>query len=354
MIGEVVSGSPADGAGLKTGDVIQAVDGTAIDSAQALVDMMKGYAPGDEVTLTVLSGDQTSDVKVTLAERPSDVGSSTEPYNYNFPMGPHTGILAMLGVDTTVTDNGLQINSIADNSPLADSGLQAGDVITKINGDPVLEGRQGMMFQFQPDQPVVFTVVRDGKEMDIDVTIDWSNAIQIMPMQPGQGQPGQPGQPGFNYGQQPPSQLGVQFRTLTPDLAKQDNLPVEQGAQIVQVFDNTPAAQAGLQADDIITAVDGDAVDEEHTLADRLVAYEEGDTVTLTVNCAGEEMSVDVVLGPRASNPMGGMFWGEQGQSPYWGGHMGPNGGMFWFHHGNPTNPDEVPTPEATPGGTGA
>jgi S1-C subfamily serine protease len=362
LIAEVVSGSPAETAGLKVGDVIKAVDDTTIDSAQTLVDTIKGYAPGDEVTLSVLSGDQTSDVKVTLDERPANVESSTAPYNFNFPMGPHTAILAMLGLDTTTTDNGLQINAIADNSPLANSDLQVGDVITKINGEDILQAQPGLMFEFRSDQPVVFTVLRDGKEMDIDVTINWTN---IMPIQPGQGQQGpqgQQGQQGYNNAQ-PPSQLGVQYRTLTPAIAQQDNLPVEQGAEIMQVFDNTPAAKADLQVGDIITAVDGDKVDEERTLSDRLYAYEEGDAVTLTVMRNGEEMSIDVVLGPRAASPMGGQFWnnmpygngmtprgrGRRGNQPYWG---NPDGGMFWFYHGNPANPNQAPAPKATPEAT--
>ena len=361
LIGEVVSGSPADNAGLKVGDVIQSVDSTTIDSAQALVDAIKGYAPGDTVTLTVSSGDQTSRVPVTLAERPANV--ETAPFNFNFPMGPHTGMLAMLGLDTTVTDNGLQINTIADNSPLADSGLQVGDVITKINGDSVLQGQPGLLFGFRNDQPVVFTVLRDGKEMDIDVTINWMN---IVPVQPGQGRQGQ-------QGQRTPTQLGVQYRTLTPAIAQQDNLPVEQGAEILQVYDNTPAAQAGLQVGDIITAVDGDTVDQERTLSDRLYAYEEGDTVTLTVMRNGEEMSIDVVLGPRAASPRSGQFRGPQGNMPYgnqmpYGNGMGPRGrgrggnqpywgnpnggGMFWYHYGTPTNPNPAPAPEVTPEAT--
>jgi S1-C subfamily serine protease len=370
LVGEVVPGSPAETAGLQAGDVIKAVDDTTIDSAQTLVDTIKGYAPGDEVTLSVLSNDQTSDVKVTLGERPANVEPPTAPYNFTFPMGPHTAMLAMIGLDTTETDNGLQINAIADNSPAAGSDLQVGDVITKINGDDVLSAQPGLMFEFRSDKPVVFTVLRDGKEMDIDVTLNWTD---IMPMQPGQGyqgQPNQPNQPGNSNVQQPPSQLGIQYRTLTAAIAQQEDLPVEQGAEVTQVFDNTPAATAGLEVGDIITAVDGDAVDEERTLSDRLYAYEEGDMVTLTVMREGEPMSLNVVLGPRAVAPMGGQFWNNapygNGMMPYGNGmnprgrgrggnqpfRGNPNGGMFWYHHNNPTNPDQAPAPEVTPEAT--
>ena len=244
-------------------------------------------------------------------------------------------------------------------------------MITKINGDDVLSAQPGLMFEFRSDKPVVFTVVRDGQEMDIDVTLNWTN---VMPMQPGQGfqQPNQPKQPGNNNVQQTPTQLGIRYRTLTAAMAEQEGLPVEQGAEVLQVYDNTPAATAGLEVGDVITAVDGDAVDEERTLSDRLYAYEEGDTVELTVMREGEPMSVSVVLGPRAATPMGGQFRNNapfgNGMMPYGNGmnprgrgrggnqpfRGNPNGGMFWYyHHTNPTNPDQqAPAPEVTPEAT--
>jgi hypothetical protein len=49
--------------------------------------------------------------------------------------------------------------------------------------------------------------------------------------------------------------------------------------------------------DDIVTAVDGDKVDAERTLRDRLLAYEPGDEVTLDVLRGSETMQIDVTLG---------------------------------------------------------
>jgi S1-C subfamily serine protease len=338
-IGEVVAGSPADEAGLKSGDIIQAVDGTSVDSAAALVETIQAHAAGDEITLTVLSNGETSDVKVTLAERPANVEPSAP--SYTFGVAPYTMMLNVLGLDTTAQDNGLLINSITADSPLADSGLQAGDVITKINGTSVLERQPRMMFGFRSGEPLVFTVLRDGKEMDITAEVNWQN-LQVTP-----------GQPGFNYGQQP-TQLGVQFITLTPNYAKENDLAIEQGALVTKVFDNTPAATAGLQADDIITAVNGEVVDEEHTLSDRLYAYEEGDVVTLTVQRGDTEIQIDVTLGPRTPSPMtvpgqGWWFGGPQGQ----GSHMGPQGEMPYGgrQHGRGRFGTPFTTPQTPPSG---
>ncbi|HLU08251.1 MAG TPA: PDZ domain-containing protein, partial [Oceanobacillus sp.] len=64
-----------------------------------------------------------------------------------------------------------------------------------------------------------------------------------------------------------------------------------------EVLPNSPAENAGLQEHDIITAVNGDVVDAERTLRDRLFAYEPDDTITLDVLRDGETIQIEVTLG---------------------------------------------------------
>lgn len=70
----VVSGSPADEAGLRAGDIITAVDGTLIDRDNPLDLQVLRFAPGDSVTLDVLRGDENLQLEATLGERPGDLG----------------------------------------------------------------------------------------------------------------------------------------------------------------------------------------------------------------------------------------------------------------------------------------
>jgi putative serine protease PepD len=71
QVGCVVTNGPADKAGLRAGDVITAVNGTAVADADALTANLSGRAPGDKVTLTVVNGGSTRTVDVTLGSRPS-------------------------------------------------------------------------------------------------------------------------------------------------------------------------------------------------------------------------------------------------------------------------------------------
>lgn len=68
----IVSGSPADKAGLKNNDVITAVDGITLNDNNPLVSVILNYKPGDTVKLTVQRGDQTLNLNLTLGERPAN------------------------------------------------------------------------------------------------------------------------------------------------------------------------------------------------------------------------------------------------------------------------------------------
>lgn len=71
LVVEVVSGGPADEAGIKAGDVIVAVDGERLGSDDDLRTILADYAPGDKVALTISRNDQEKKIKVELGRTPS-------------------------------------------------------------------------------------------------------------------------------------------------------------------------------------------------------------------------------------------------------------------------------------------
>jgi len=102
--------------------------------------------------------------------------------------------------------------------------------------------------------------------------------------------------------------LGVRYLPITSDIATQQKLPVTQGALVqgatgqVAVQAGSPAAKAGIQAGDIITAVNGQDVDANHDLGDLVSQHNVGDTVTLDINRAGKMMTVPVTLAERPAS----------------------------------------------------
>jgi len=69
QITDVASGSPAASAGLQTGDVITAIDGTNVTTASALSSAIQAKSSGDQITVAYTRGGNSNTVKVTLTSR---------------------------------------------------------------------------------------------------------------------------------------------------------------------------------------------------------------------------------------------------------------------------------------------
>lgn len=101
-------------------------------------------------------------------------------------------------------------------------------------------------------------------------------------------------------GEAKPSFMGIQYQELNPQLASQENLPVTQGALLQEVVANAPAGRAGLQVGDVITAINGQPVDDRHPLVSLLLEHVAGETISLKILRDGKTMDVNLTLGQRA------------------------------------------------------
>lgn len=103
--------------------------------------------------------------------------------------------------------------------------------------------------------------------------------------------------------------IGVRYVSLTDDYAYQHNLANKRGAYIVpsqggqvSILPNSPAEKAGLQQKDIITKVDGSAIDEKNSLTSLVGRKTVGEEVTLTIVREGKEQEVKVRLEAAPQN----------------------------------------------------
>lgn len=90
--------------------------------------------------------------------------------------------------------------------------------------------------------------------------------------------------------------IGITGYDVNPALANQYDLPVDDGFIVTDIPGDSPAMDAGLQVEDIITAVDGNEVTLDQPLSATMVTHQPGDTVTLMINRDGNESQVDVTL----------------------------------------------------------
>jgi 2-alkenal reductase len=96
--------------------------------------------------------------------------------------------------------------------------------------------------------------------------------------------------------------LGIRYSQIDGDIAVQEGLPVQSGALVADVEPGTPAEQAGLQPNDIITSVNDISLAQENSLRYVLTQFQPGDTVELTVLRNGEEIKMMLTLGTRPAD----------------------------------------------------
>ena len=93
--------------------------------------------------------------------------------------------------------------------------------------------------------------------------------------------------------------LGISYGMLTPAAAAQLGTSVKQGVIVGQVVAGAPAAQAGVQARDVVVAVDGQPIVDETTLGRALNQHQPGDRVQLSIARGSQQLTLDVTLGQR-------------------------------------------------------
>jgi S1-C subfamily serine protease len=298
---EVLPDSPAEDAGLEAGDVILAVDGQELDSEHALADLIASYEPGDTVTLEVKRpGEEPNDVTVQLGEHPENEDVAHLGVRY-VPI-PHVEAAPDVVVPfydheefeldelpfalpRHLTVNGLVIVRIAEDSPAFAAGLKTGDVIAAIDGEPI-ESWQALVDALagrEPGDRVSLTVQPRGDEEEREIEVE----LGEHPDEEGKAYLGVTGWhvpfPRFDRGDILPFGEGFDLPFVSPEGE------IQQGVIVRQVYDDSPASAAGLENGDVITAIDGVAVDNPRALSDAIAEREPGDRITLTLYRSGEE-----------------------------------------------------------------
>ena len=98
------------------------------------------------------------------------------------------------------------------------------------------------------------------------------------------------------------AQLGVTMTTVNSQIADRYGFAVDEGAYVSSVMEGSGAEAAGLQTGDIITSFDGQAISSADDLQLAVRSHSEGDTVEITFNRSGEDITTEVTLGSDANS----------------------------------------------------
>ena len=105
----------------------------------------------------------------------------------------------------------------------------------------------------------------------------------------------------IEYGEVQRGVLGVRVQDLTQEMAQAFDIERNDGALIAQVTPNSPAAEAGLEAGDIVTGVNGTTIDDANAMANAIGLLQIGDRVEITYVRNGETRQTTATVADPAS-----------------------------------------------------
>lgn len=139
--------------------------------------------------------------------------------------------------------DGVVIDAVQEDAPAAKAGLKKGDIVTRANGRDInsVSALRNTVALVRPGSELNLDVYRNGRPMQITVTVEESTDEKLAAMSP----------------QVPVKELGVQVQTLTPELAKNLEADIDEGAVVIAMDRRGKAAQLRMQPGDVITELNG-------------------------------------------------------------------------------------------------
>ena len=142
LITQVAPNSPASKAGMRAGDVILKFNGTPISRTSDLLNYLNRTSPNQSINLEVLRDDKPRVISATLTTSPDDTpAKSTGNSTTKAQKGPVLGIsirgLSPAELERLNVKGGVYVQDVVRGGLAAQSRIQAGDVITQINGKQI-------------------------------------------------------------------------------------------------------------------------------------------------------------------------------------------------------------------------
>jgi S1-C subfamily serine protease len=263
----VYQGTAAEAAGIQPFDYIYAIDGKEMNRSRDLTDLLREYRPGDQVQVKLIRKGQDMTIPMTLG-RPEDSNSD------------HKGGSAFLGVrehDRNDDDEiGVRITTVRNSTAIA-LGLDDGDVITAINGYPMVDWGDisVILNNMNSGDPITVEYLRNDQPQRASGTIGDEESCR------------ENNERGF---------IGIYPGHMDRTKANALGFDNPYGSYIKRVIPGSGAEAAGLEPLDYIVAVNDIELSDERSLTSALKRYGPGDKVTVYFMREGRELETEVVL----------------------------------------------------------
>ena len=136
LVADLTPGGPAEQAGVQPGDVVLAINGKPVDSADDLTRQVGSVHPGETARLEVLRNGRTLQLAIRSGLRPSEAVLASDPDRpYGGAPDASAEAARILGMRLEANPHGgVTVGAVASDSDAADKGLSRGDTILQANG----------------------------------------------------------------------------------------------------------------------------------------------------------------------------------------------------------------------------
>jgi serine protease Do len=175
---------------------------------------------------------------------------------------------------------GALVAGVAEGSPAAQAGLKPGDVIMEFDGERVtrVDRLPSAVARTPVGREVAVAIIRDGRPMKLTVKVGEQPESREAASEPAKV----------------PAKLGLTVEPITPRLAREMGLRDDHGVVVRRVKDDSPAAEAGLQAGDVIVEVDRQPIRTPAEMYRQLDRHPKGAPVLLLVHRGDQSVFVAV------------------------------------------------------------
>ena len=303
LVAGVLEGSPAERAGVRSGDIILKLNGQPVSvrfgEEVPLFNQMAAALPmGRPARLLLLRDGKQLTVEVVPVEREKAQPRQREMRDWGMTVRDISLLMAReLHRDSR---DGVYVATVASGGPADDARppLRGGDIIVAVGGEPVrsvaelvrsterlLEGKEGRvpaLVEFERKTERYLTVVRVGQDPLRDPGLEAAKAW-----------------------------LPAGTQVLTADVAQALGIPGVKGFRVTEVLKGRSAEKAGLRVGDIITALDGEAIEasqpqDQEVLAALVRRKPIGSVVELSILRDGkpEKLPVELEPSPKLAREM--------------------------------------------------
>ena len=313
---------PAAQAGVVRADILLEIDEQPIVRTVDLAEIILEHEPGDDLELTILHGDDLRTLSITLGERNDQA---------------YLGINTCCGKDEFRIIERMPLNhfqtiviEVVPGSPADEAGLEKRDIILSVNGEELTADYNlaTAIAGYEPGDLVSLEIERADQEEPIKISLELSEHPDdsdkpylgvTYSIAPAMRLPGEL-MPFDHFEFQLPGdseEFKFEDRFKLPEgmpplkfFDREQYEGIESGVIIVEVIEDSPASQAEIQSGDVITAINGESLEDPQSLVDKIGSYDPGDEITLKVYHpdAENEFEVEIKLGEHPDDPEKGFL----------------------------------------------